>query len=105
LLRIFALAIRQHLQRDLERARALNLEKRLQKFRRAHSDRSANRHKLYDIDSAFAALVFDNERLRLMEWLGEIVLGQTCAFSRFNHKIAESALAFRMDRFVEFART
>src|SRR5258708_31662649 len=39
-----------------------------------------------------------------MQSLGEFVLGQTCAFSRFNHKIAESALAFRMDRFVEFAR-
>ena len=38
------------------------------------------------------------------EALGELVLGQACVFSRFNHKIAESALAFRMDRFVEFAR-
>ena len=86
-------------------AYASNLEKRLQKLRGVRSDRPANRHKLYDIDSAFAALVFGNERLRLMESLGETVLGQTCAFSRFNHKIAESALAFRMDRFVEFART
>jgi hypothetical protein len=51
-----------------------------------------------------SALIFGDKGLGFVKPLGEFVLGQMRTLSRPDDKLGKGALAFGVDRFVEFAR-
>ncbi len=60
--------------------------------------------KFDNVEPAFSAFIFCDERLRLLEARGEILLRQSGALSRRDHQIAERVLLRRVNRFGKFAR-
>jgi hypothetical protein len=60
-------------------------------------------NKFHDIEPAFAALVFGNKGLRLLQAQGEGVLGEPGSLACSNHKLAKGGLVRRMDGFIDTA--
>src|ERR1700733_6609724 len=59
------------------------LQQDLQQFIGIRFEGLTNLDEFQDVDTPFAAFIFGDKRLRPAKSLGEFVLGQTCAFSRF----------------------
>lgn len=76
----------------------------LQNFGRVRSDRLAYHQKFDDVEATFATFIFRYKRLRLVKPFREFMLSEAGVLSGLDHKRRKGVLAFRMNRFVKFAR-
>ena len=69
-----------------------------------YPDRLGDSQEFDDIDAALAALVLGDEGLRLFQPFGQVMLGETRLFARFDHQLAKGGLLGGVDGFAYAAR-
>ena len=76
-----------------------------QNLERVKADGTRQNDQLDNVDPAFAAFEARHERLMALEPVGQVVLAQACAFTRFDQCLAECHLSLASDCFCHASHT